>query len=177
MTRGAGRPLGEEPGDDRTEAEPGGERDRGSPRAGLLARAIPVAAAGELFHPGGTGREDGPAAGSGQEPAHVQQCQIVAAEHQDHRGDHREHHGRTRHLPAAMQVRGGPAEQQRWDQTESVDPEEGVGDRRGDTAMDSVREQQRRKLVSSPANAQQTDGGSQPKGQPTRWAYNGLLVG
>ena len=76
-----------------------------------------------------------------------------------------------------MQVGGWTAKQKRRDQAERVDPEKSIGDRRGDTAMDSVREQQRRKLVSSPPNAQKTDGSPQPKGQSTRWAYNGLFVG
>ena len=78
VTSGAGDPLREQSGHHRSQTEARRQRDGGAAGTRLLPRTVGVGPAGELLHPGRTCREDGPAAGAGQETSDVEQGEIVS---------------------------------------------------------------------------------------------------
>ncbi len=81
-----GAPLGEQAGDERSEPEPGGERDRRPPGPRLRPSARIVGRAGELLDPRGAGGERGAAAEARQQPAEVEQPErVVPGDEQDGR--------------------------------------------------------------------------------------------
>lgn len=157
-----GCPLRDQPGDQRPEAEPEGQRDRPASGTRLVRSATVERRHRKFLHPGRAGSEDHAAGCTGHEAPREQQRQVVTASHQQHSCPERHDDGRTHQPSAPPAVGRRTTEQQSHHQAHGVDAEQAVVHGRGDSPVLAVGDEQRDELVGAPGDREDAACGTPP---------------
>jgi len=151
---GSRRPLGQDAGDQWAEPEAGGHRHRDAPGA---ARRT-----GQFLDPRRPGAERSTAGYAGDQASGEQPADAGPAEHQQHGRDDRGSERRGHDPAPAVPVRDRAAEQQARDEPEHVEPEDGLDRGRRQIELVLIHQQQRRELLSAPADRRHSEPDTPP---------------